>query len=98
MSTIGIQSTVNHVHANGLSGRVPYDVGRSIRMWQTTPSDEMTHRLRKAARVVRDGPVEQALAGDHQPGDDQAEPDDAERSVRRTAMPVRDISPRRRRS
>src|SRR5215470_12082775 len=37
MSMIGIQSTANHRQLNGLSSRVPYDVGRSIRTWNTTP-------------------------------------------------------------
>jgi hypothetical protein len=49
MSTIGIQSTANQVHENGLSGRVPYDVGRSIRMWQTTPIMATAQSIAKLA-------------------------------------------------
>ena len=46
---IGIQSTANQVHENGLNGRVPYDVGRSINTWQSTPIVATAHSIAKLA-------------------------------------------------
>ena len=35
---IGIQSIANQCQSNGLSSRVPYDVGKSINTWRSTPT------------------------------------------------------------
>ena len=98
MSTIGIQSTANQCQSNGLSSRVPYDVGRSI---STCSSDaDQRHRDEHGERRVGStfaaavasaatAAVEDVAAGPHQPRGQQAEADDAERAVRRAAMPCR---------
>ena len=43
------RSTANQVHENGLNGRVPYDVGRSINTWQSTPIVATAHSIAKLA-------------------------------------------------
>ena len=95
MSTIGIQSTANQCQSNGLSSRVPYDVGRSISTCSSTPmidtatsmpNDAFVFAASSAASVDR-------TMRQSEPTSDAAttmpSPTMPERSVRQAAMPSR---------
>ena len=93
---IGIQSTANQRQSNGLSSRVPYAVGKSISTCSRTAIIEIATSMpndafgadagaapRFAARRSRSAP-----ADPDEPRAHDAESDDAERSVRRSAVPL----------
>ena len=52
MSMIGIQSYAYQRQLNGLSSRVPYDVGRSMSTWSSTPIIEMPTSVANDASCI----------------------------------------------
>src|SRR5258707_588198 len=63
MSTIGIQSTANQRQSNGLSSRVPYDVGRSINACRRTLAMEMTMSMPNDASGSGSAPDDRSRRG-----------------------------------
>ena len=92
MSMIGSQSSAYQCQSNGLSRRVPYDVGRSIRTCSSTAIVDTDASIANDAFSAPGGggrrSVDRPPAEPDEAGRQQAEADDAERAVRGAAVPV----------